>query len=128
MLRFKQDIASERIIVTLTELVTLNEPYYLFVFTHTVTKEVVAFIKSVDDDFSNYQDRYNEFEIAPSTLFLNKQVGEWHYAIYEQVSSSNDDVANTTSLLEQGKLYLERSTDFAFTKYESAVTFKTYNG
>jgi len=119
MLQFKNSSTSERIIVTLTELVTANSPIYSFAFTHVVTKDVVTFAKTTDDDFSNYPERYNEFEINPSVIFAGYQVGEWHYIITEQ---------QTGIVLEYGKLYLDRGTDFSFKKYDNATTFKTYNG
>jgi hypothetical protein len=119
MLQFKIDSTSERIIVTLTELVTVSDPIYVFTFTQVTTKEIVTFTKTTDDDFSNYLDRYNEFEIDPSVLFSSKQVGEWHYVVTEQ---------QTANVLEYGKLLLDRAIDFAFTKYDIATTFKTYNG
>lgn len=119
MLQFKIDSTSERIIVTLTELVTVNEPIYVFTFTQVTTKEVATFTRTTDDDFSNYPDRYNEFEIDPSVIFSGKQIGEWHYVVTEQ---------QTANVLEYGKLYLDRAVDFEFTKYDIATTFKTYNG
>lgn len=119
MLQFKSDSDNERIIVTLTELVTANDPIYVFTFTHVVTKEVVTFTKTTDDDFSNYPERYNEFQINPSAIFAGYQVGEWHYIVTEQ---------QTATVLEYGKLYLDRGNDFSFTKYDNATTFKTYNG
>jgi len=119
MLEFKIDSASERIILTLTELTTIPEPIYEFNFTHTVTKDVVSFSKIPDDDFSNYQNRYNEFEISPISIFGSYQVGEWHYVVTEQ---------QTGIILEFGKLILNRGIDFAFTKYNTSTSFKTYNG
>jgi hypothetical protein len=119
MLKFKIDSTSERIILTLSELVTVNDPIYQFTFTQVTTKEVVTFTRTTDDDFSNYPDRYNEFEINPSVLFEEVQIGEWHYVVTEQ---------QTANVLEYGKLYLDRAVDFAFTQYDIATTFKTYNG
>ena len=83
------------------------------------TKDVITFTKTTDDDFSKYPERYNEFEVNPSAIFAGYQVGEWHYIITEQ---------QTGTVLEYGKLYLDRGTDFSFTKYDNATTFKTYNG
>jgi len=128
MLQFKQSDIDIRILLTLTELSTLQTPYYLFVFTHVTTKDTVSFIKSTDDDFSNYPERYNEYDINPSELFAGKDVGEWHYKVYEQSSSTNTDIANTIGIVEEGKLLLERDIEFSFIKYNQSVTFKTYNG
>jgi hypothetical protein len=128
MLEFKQDDTAIELVLTLTESVTLPAPFYLFVFKHVLTKDIVAFVLSPSDDQSFYSERYNLFTINPSVLFAGKQPGEWHYNIYEQVSDTNLDPVLTTGPLENGKMILDRAVDFAFTKYESATSFKTYNG
>lgn len=128
MLEFKQDDTAAVMILTLTELVSLAVPYYLFVFTHVTTKEVVAFVKSEADDESNYPQRYNQFTINAATVFTGKPSGEWHYKVYEQASAVNVDPDAAGPVLEYGKLYLDRATEFAFTMYEQSQTFKAYNG
>ena len=128
MLELTKGQTSEKIIVTLDELKTLNEPYYLFVFTHVTTKDVVKFIISAEDDESNYPERYNQFNLNTETIFGLKPVGEWHYIIYEQASSTNQDPDLTTSLLEYGKMLLYPTSAFAYTKYDNPVTYKAYNG
>lgn len=128
MLQFKQDDTAAVLILTLTELVSINEPYYLFVFTHVLTKDVVKFIKGQADDESLFPLRYNQFTIDPSVIFLNKQPGEWHYKVYEQASNSNLDPSLSAAILEYGKMLLDRATDFSFTKYDQPTSFKTYNG
>jgi hypothetical protein len=128
MLQFKISDTDVDIIVTLNEKVTLTEPHFLFVFTHLTTKDTVAFVKSSSDDLSEYPDRFNKFNIDAADLFGGDQPGEWHYRVYQQESSTNLTVANAGSLIETGKLILERETEFEFTKYEEASSFKTYNG
>jgi hypothetical protein len=114
------------IILTLTEKVTLTDPYYLFVFTHIETNEAVKFILSVADDNSEFQYRFNSFTIDVSDLF--DTVGFWEYKVYEQTSDTNEDESLTTTLLEQGKMKLLPATSFAFTEYETTTTFKAYAG
>jgi len=128
MLQFKQDDTAAVLILTLTELVTLQDPNYLFVFTHALTNDVVAFVKLNIDDESNYPQRYNQFTIDPSVVFDGRQPGEWHYKAYEQASDMNTDPSAAGSLLEQGKMLLDRSEAFAFDMYNSTSSFKTYNG
>jgi hypothetical protein len=128
MLQFKQDDTSATMILTLTELVTLATPYYLFVFTHVTTKDVVAFVKAEADDESDYPDRYNQFTINASVVFDGEQPGEWHYKVYEQESAINTDPELAGQLLEEGKLLLDRSTEFEYTQYEGTTSYKTYNG
>jgi hypothetical protein len=119
--------ADKDIIVTLTELKTLNEPYYLFVFTHITTKEVVTFIKSESDDLSDFTDRFNKFSV-PSTVFEDKPVGQYEYQVYEQESDSNTDPDNTTSLIEVGKAELKTDSPFTITEYSPETTYIEYAG
>lgn len=128
MLEFKQDDTAAVLILTLTESASLSAPYCLFAFTHVTTKDVVAFLKSTDDDESDYPDRYNQFTIDPSVLFAGYQPGEWHYKIYEQPSDSNVDPALSGAVLEFGKMILDRAEEFAYDIYDSPTSFKTYNG
>ena len=128
MLEFKQDDTAAVMILTLTELVTLSPVYYLFVFNHVTTKEVVAFVKATADEESLFPIRYNQFTIDASVIFDGKQPGEWHYKVYEQSSAVNTSPAAAGGVIEFGKLYLDRATDFDYDKYNTATTFKTYNG
>jgi len=128
MLEFKQSDTAVALILTLSELVTLTAPNFLFIFTHVLTKDQVVFIKMDGDDESVHPDRYNQYTINPSILFAGKQPGEWHYTIYEQASASNLDPDLAGEIVENGKLILDRATDFSFEKYDSPTSFKTYNG
>lgn len=128
MLEFKQDDTSIALILTLTELVSLPNPYFLFVFTHVITKDAVAFLKSGDDDESDYPDRFNQYTVNPADLFGDAPVGEWHYKIYEQEDNANLDPSLSGAVLEYGKMILDRDEEFAFAQYDSPTAFKTYNG
>lgn len=128
MLQFKQSDTATELILTLSELVTLAPVNYLFVFTHVTQKDEVKFVKTDDEDESDYPARYNQFTINPSVVFLNKQPGQWHYKVYEQASEVNTNPALAGELIEQGKMILDRATDFSFTMYDAATSFKTYNG
>jgi len=110
---------SERIIVTLNEKKTLNEPIYRFTCTHVVTKEVVQFEIDSRSDLSSYPVRYNEYEVNTAILFENSTSGQWQYVVTE-----------LTSLLEMenGKLLLSKPVNFAFTGYEPTTTYKGYGG
>jgi hypothetical protein len=120
--------SSEKVIVTLNELITLTDPYYLFVFTHVTTKDVVSIIRSTAQDESLYPERYNQFDIDTTTVFEDRHPGEWHYNIYEQSDDTNTDVADTASLVEYGKMILYPATAYAPTKYNESTTYKVYNG
>jgi len=128
MLEFRQNETAVAIILTLTELVTLAAPNFLFVFTHVTTKDQVAFVKLDSDDESEYPERYNQFTIDPAVLFAGKNTGEWHYVVYEQASDTNIDPALATNPVEYGKLMLDRTTDFSYQMYDSPTQYKAYNG
>jgi hypothetical protein len=128
MLQFKQDDTATVMILTLTELVTVPTPYYLFEFTHVATNDRIAFVKAEIDDESEYPARYNKFTINASEVFEDMPVGEWHYKVYEQESAVNTDPEAAGGVLENGKLILDRSTEFEFTKYNESTSFKVYNG
>lgn len=127
MLELHAGQSGEKIIVTLTELQTLNEPYYLLRFVHVLTKNVVSVIKAPADDESLHPSRYNQFDIDTAVLFLNQPPGEWHYRMYEQASSTNIDPA-LASLLENGKMLLYAASEFDYTIYDTPTTFKSYQG
>ena len=100
------------LIFTLSEKVTLTNPYYLFSFKHQVLMSSVNFLAS---DVSGFPTRYNKFLITETTGSVNltsgvvslPETGFYEYAIYEQTSSSNLNVANVTGLLEIGMVKVE---------------------
>ncbi|OOQ57144.1 hypothetical protein [Mucilaginibacter pedocola] len=126
MLELTAGQQSEKIIVTLTELTTLEAPHYLFVFTHVATKQVVAVVMGADE--SPYPDRYNQFDINTATYFAGMPVGEWHYTAYQQDNPTNTNPAFTAGEVEFGKMRLSSETDFEFTQYHQPATYKAYNG
>lgn len=128
MLELHNNLNGEKVIVTLNELRTLNDPFFLFIFEHVLTKEIVSIIYAASDDESEWSYRYNQFNIDSQTIFSNKPIGEWHYKIYEQVSNTNTNPLLSENLLEKGKLYLYSSSEFVFEKYEPTTTYKTYGG
>ena len=128
MLQFKQSDNAAVLTLTLTENVSLQDPYFLFVFTHILTKTKVKLIRSTGGDQSYYPGRYNQFTVNAATEFLNAPIGQYNYKVYEQLSSTNTNELMTGAVIEYGKLILNRDTAFAFTKYNQAQTFKAYNG
>lgn len=128
MLQFKQSDTVSLLIVTLSENVSIDDPYFLFVFTHILTKQQVKFIKFIGADESSFPVRYNAFTINPSVVFAGSPIGSWNYKVYEQVSSINTDEDLTGDVVEYGKLILNRATEFEFTKYDEPTYYTTYNG
>lgn len=128
MLEFKQDDTAATLILTLTELVSIDPVNYLFVFTHVLTKDTVAFVELGADEESLFTSRYNQFTIDPSVLFAGKDPGEWHYKVYQQTSDVNIDPEQSGALIEEGKMILDRAVDYAPNMYDEVTSFKAYNG
>lgn len=128
MLQLSFGQSAEHMIVTLNEKRTLDLGYYLFLFTHVTTKQIVTKIYSFADDLSAYQDRYNDFEIDTDTVFSGKPVGHWTYSVYEQASAVNTDPDGLTEV-ENGILQLTPAVPFAFVESTSgSAAFMQYGG
>lgn len=117
---------NKNVVLTLSEFTTLTDAYYLFVFEHVTTKEIIDFVLPMSADLSTHQWRYNEFLILASH-FTSAPVGKYQYDIYEQESSSNTDTTGLT-LVEQGKMDLNNAAGFEFTQYSTATNYTQYGG
>lgn len=115
-------------IVTVSEKVTISNPYFLLRIVHDQTHQ--EFICLVADS-SAYTDRYNRFQVlqgaAPDPLDGEINITEsglFHYYIYEQTSSSNLDYTLTQGLLEVGKLTFTATytSDNTYTGYPTTST------
>ena len=117
--------ATQSVYLTLTEKQTLSSPNYLFVFTQRTTNDVIAFVKLNNTDISAHKERYNEFSIVTNTHF--DMEGEYHYAIYEQTSTSNVNPLLATKLLEIGIARVLPSTanEFEYIGYDSQNNYIT---
>jgi hypothetical protein len=124
MLELHAGQSDEKIVVTLSELTTIDSPNYLFIFTHVLTKQSVAVVMGADE--SSFPYRYNQFTIDTATLFDGKPDGEWHYIAYEQASPSNTDPSLAGSIVEQGKMLLYAPAEFEYDMYNQPVTYKAY--
>lgn len=111
------------IYVTLTEKQSLGNPNYLFRFKNRTTHEEVRFVRLYATDLSPFKERYNQFSISVNTYFFQKDLGEWEYFIYEQISTTNTDPALAYSLLETGIMLLDEVTSPTFTEYQSNNIF-----
>ena len=118
---------AQHLIVTLNEKRTLTSGYYLFVFTHFTTGDVINKIYNFTEDNSSYPDRYNDFDINTQSLFGAAQLGQWKYEVYEQASSSNTDVTGLT-MVEKGVMTLKPVTEYAPEEYNEPTTIKQYAG
>ena len=83
--------------ITLTELVTINAPYYLFAFTNKTTNEVSTCFLT---DTSAYTERFNRFTLSePSDVVLIP--GDYIYRVYQKAANTSEAIP-TTGLLETG--------------------------
>lgn len=114
---------TNNIYVTLTEKQSLGNPNYLFRFKNRTTHEEVRFVRLYATDLSPFKERYNQFSISVNTYFFQKDLGEWEYFIYEQISTTNTDPALAYSLLETGIMVLDEVTSPTFTEYQSNNIF-----
>lgn len=106
--------------LTLTEKVTIANPYFLFAFTHRLTNEVTTVILS---DISIHKERYNEFAVVEGSTFT-LDAGEFEYQVYAQTSPSNLSPALANELVESGILKVEF--DVTRTYYEVTLNEKIY--
>ena len=128
MLNFGGANTTQNFVVTLTERVSINNPYFLFVFEHVTTKQVFKFVLNSANDLSAYPDRFNQFQINVPTLMPSAPEGDYRYSVYEQASSNNTDVSLTGALLEVGQMKMDVLPDRTYTKYNQSQSFKVYNG
>lgn len=112
MIRFEKN-SSNIVTVTLTELSTLDDPIYLFMFKNQQSGEKYYFISS---DTSSYPHRYNRFLVtekeAPNTLSGEVELGLkglYDYEIYQTsledlsgLSTANDAIQFITRTVEKG--------------------------
>lgn len=119
------DGQTNTVILTLAEKATLTDPFYLFVFTYPATGDTKTFTAA---DISGNTRRYNEFEFTLSatedltdgTVEL-KPGGYWEYTAYEMEVEGNLDVAQTTSIVETGKV-LVTTTVTPPNEYDPTIT------
>ena len=123
---------TNNIVLTLREVTTIENPYYLFVITSDSTNESKIF---TGVDISSNIVRYNEFNIElNSTEDLNDSIinlplkGFYKYKIYSTSVLNDLDVSNTTELVEEGKVYVDGTDGTEFTYTSSDETKVVYNG
>lgn len=108
--------------LTLSEKVTIDNPFFLFVFKNDLTKD---YVRKVIADQSTYKRRYNRFIFTEGTDITLAPTGYWHYQIYEQDGLSNTDETLSTGLVEEGKLDVI-GTATTHAKHSVTRTYKAY--
>lgn len=107
--------------LTLSELVTLESPFFLFVFKRRVPGRTLALVLSPESS----TDRSDEFALDVDALFAGFETGQYTYDVYEQDNILNTDPANAGVRLEQGVMHLHPATPFAFTMRDAATSYTT---
>lgn len=101
MIYIKKDEVNQ-IILTLTEVSTIPNPYYLFVFQNEMDKlsEPITFYTA---DSSAYPERFNQFLLdEPVDLELVK--GQYTYQIYESYTTPPTIANSTGVVIEEGRM------------------------
>jgi hypothetical protein len=118
---------TDTIYLTLKENQTILDANFLCVFQSRITNEKVKFVLVNSADQSEFQDRYNEFDVVVNTYFATKDEGWFTYTIYEQASPSNLIESNAGAIVETGLMFLSDGQDVTTTKYDNPTTFKVYD-
>lgn len=115
---------TETIYFTGTEKTTLTNPYFLFIFTNSVTNVEVKFVLTN----TSTSTRYDKGTVTVNTYFANEDSGLWYYRVREQASSSNTDEDLSGAIVEEGYMNLIEATIFEPVVYnEQDNEFKTYD-
>ena len=121
MMLVLEKLTSKSWYLTLTEKVTISNPYFLFVFTNRTTSVETAIILT---DVSTHIERYNQFDVTEGTTFT-LDAGEYEYQVYAQTSSTNTDPSLANELVESGVLKVV-FTPTAAGVYEVTLNEKIY--
>jgi hypothetical protein len=112
---------TQTIYFTGTEKATIANPFFLFVFIHRVTLDVVKLMATNQ----SITGRYDKFAFTVNNFFNLKEEGFYSYKIYQKVLVTDFTVAGV--VVEEGFMYLNPSTAFEPTKYEEQNNnFVTY--
>lgn len=123
MINLQKNTVNDKVVVTVTELVTLINPFFLFEFKSDETNNLYYCIST---NTSVNKPRYDLFTITdtatPNPLLgqVNLPVGTYEYRIYEQTSSTNLNPSLSTSRCEVGQARITVTTVNPFVTYESA--------
>lgn len=118
--------------LTLVEKTTLPNPYYLFEFQNIYTRKKYFQIFTDVSISGEARTRANEFniEVIDSGSGANKiilgDIGQYNYTIYEQVSDSNLNPANTTRIVERREMRLLDSEATIYVEHEIEIEYTTH--
>lgn len=104
---------------TLSELVTLPDPYFLFEFKPRVTAPAITVV--LRPVLSN--ERSDCFEFDVDAVFGDRPRGFYDYRVFEQDSADNTDVNAAGLLLERGTIQLHAENPFKPTAHQQTTAF-----
>jgi hypothetical protein len=105
--------------LTLQESVSIETPYFLFVFTQRAVNRTVAAVLAPQES----TERADKFSLQVDSLFAGQDCGQWAYQVYEQDSSTNTDPASAGALLESGVMHLHAETGLEIAEPEQNTQF-----
>lgn len=112
---------TETVYFTGTELATITNPFFLFIFTNRLTLDVVKVMATN----TSTTGRYDKFSLVVNTYFTGFDDGLWGYDIRQKASSS--DMTETGLIVESGYMNLIPAVPFEPVSYDGQVnTTVTY--
>ncbi len=102
---------TNNLIATVSMNKTLPNPYYLFSFQHIASKERVSFYPQVITSNIRY-DKFRFVEAPSTNLSLTppqvffEYIGQYYYAIYENITSGSTDINLAYNKLESGRAWV----------------------
>ena len=108
--------------VTLTEKVTISNPFYLFVLNG---KSNQAPVKKVLTDISNYTYRYNQFQFTEGSDITIPNAGQYTYVFYQK-STNSTTIEDTDVILETGLVRVYKATPNVITSHTTIPDSKVY--
>ena len=121
--------------MTLNELSTLTNPYYLVKITSEFQNVTKFFILASDQ--SAYPERFNKYNITESTSEVLTSgtveftpTGQWLYEVYEQTSATNLNpvLATNRTPVEKGKILVIGTSTVTYKKRSNTINYKGYGG
>lgn len=119
------------LVVTVSQNKTIANPYYLFSFTHIMSKTTYRFYPK---NVSTHTERYDEFQFDENDVTnLNLNIpsvnfeydGQYYYSIYEMSSSATTNPSNAVSKLEEGRALM--IDNFVPEQYEEFISSNENN-
>lgn len=121
MLKIKKQ-GTTSLIVTATELTTIQNPNYLFEFIHEQSLNTQTCVLT---NISQGIPRYDEFVLVDGVDVDFIYDGFYIYNIYQQDSPTNTDPALSDGLVETGRAHVTEA-DSIPNEFDSPLTFNIY--